>query len=94
MESNGTVERLYRIAAQFDFLVKPIYAMIVLSGIGFSFSFVIYPVTAVDFVTEKGYSSNTAALILTTFSIGDISGRLLIGSISGKSLLAPTSPKC
>lgn len=78
------VEKLYRYAARFDFLLKPIYGMIVLSGIGFSFSFVIYPVTAVDFVTEKGYSSNTAALILTTFSIGDISGRLLIGSISGK----------
>ncbi|XP_028968875.1 monocarboxylate transporter 7 [Galendromus occidentalis] len=84
IESNGTVEKLYSFAAQFDFLLKPIYAMIVLSGIGFSFSFVIYPVTAVDFVSEKGYSSNTAALILTTFSIGDISGRLLIGSISDR----------
>lgn len=94
MEESDLIERLYRVVNQFKFLLKPIYSMIILSGIAFSFSFVIFPVTAVDFVEEKEYSHSTSALILTTFSIGDISGRLLIGSISGRKNLAtyPISP--
>ncbi|OQR74228.1 monocarboxylate transporter 12-like [Tropilaelaps mercedesae] len=88
MEDNDfMLERVYRIAVQFNFLLRPIYSMIVLSGIAFSFSFVIYPVTAVDFVKEKGYGHSKAALILTTFSIGDISGRLFVGSISDRRYL-------
>ncbi|XP_022662107.1 monocarboxylate transporter 7-like isoform X1 [Varroa destructor] len=87
MEESDLIERLYRVVNQFKFLLKPIYSMIILSGIAFSFSFVIFPVTAVDFVEEKEYSHSTSALILTTFSIGDISGRLLIGSISDRRYL-------
>lgn len=73
--------------AVFAFLRRPIFYAIVLTGITFSFSFVVFPVTIVDFAITRGVSRHPAALLLTSFSAGDLAGRLFSGVLTDRGIL-------
>lgn len=73
--------------AVFAFLRRPIFYAIVLTGITFSFSFVVFPVTIVDFAITRGVSRHSAALLLTSFSAGDLAGRLFSGVLTDRGIL-------
>ncbi|XP_077509175.1 monocarboxylate transporter 12-like isoform X1 [Amblyomma americanum] len=92
VEGNSNVEekleRWFRSQlAVFAFLRRPIFYVIVLTGITFSFSFVVFPVTIVDFAISRGVARNQAALLLTSFSTGDLVGRLFSGVLTDRRLL-------
>ncbi|XP_077532265.1 monocarboxylate transporter 12-like isoform X2 [Haemaphysalis longicornis] len=82
------LERWFRSQmAVFAFLRRPVFYAIVLTGITFSFSFVVFPVTIVDFAISRGVSRHRAALLLTSFSTGDLVGRLFSGVLTDRRLL-------
>ncbi|XP_065291437.1 monocarboxylate transporter 12-B-like isoform X2 [Dermacentor albipictus] len=82
------LERWFRSQlAVFSFLRRPIFYVIVFTGITFSFSFVVFPVTIVDFAISRGVTRNRAALLLTSFSTGDLVGRLFSGVLTDRKLL-------
>lgn len=71
----------------FAFLKRPIFYAIVVTGITFSFSFVVFPVTIVDFALNRGVSRHRAALLLTSFSAGDMAGRLFCGLLTDRGIV-------
>lgn len=82
------LERWFRSQlAVFSFLRRPIFYVIVFTGITFSFSFVVFPVTIVDFAISRGVARHRAALLLTSFSTGDLVGRLFSGVLTDRKLL-------
>lgn len=81
------VEWVRKQLAEFVFLKRPIFHVIVFTGVAFSFSFVIYPVTIVDFAITRGITRDQSALLLTTFSTGDLTGRLFAGIVTDSRML-------
>lgn len=71
---------------ELSFLRRPIYYVIVFTGVVFAYNLVMFSVTVVDHAMGRGLSKLQAALLLSCYGAGEFVGRISSGIISDKKL--------
>ncbi|XP_075538631.1 monocarboxylate transporter 12-like [Dermacentor variabilis] len=71
---------------ELSFLRRPIYYVIVFTGVVFAYNLVMFSVTVVDHGMGRGLSKLQAALLLSCYGAGEFVGRISSGIISDKKL--------
>ncbi|XP_065296794.1 monocarboxylate transporter 12-like isoform X2 [Dermacentor albipictus] len=71
---------------ELSFLRRPIYYVIVFTGVVFAYNLVMFSVTVVDHGMGRGLSKLQAALLLSCYGAGELVGRISSGIISDKKL--------
>ncbi|CAN7987284.1 unnamed protein product [Ixodes hexagonus] len=73
------------------FFKKPFYYLLTVHWISSSYVNFCFLVSLVDLALSMGVDSRAASMVLSTYSIGDLAGRLLSGWISDKKILSRPS---
>nr|XP_037285817.1 LOW QUALITY PROTEIN: monocarboxylate transporter 12-like [Rhipicephalus microplus] len=71
---------------ELSFLRRPIYYVIVFTGVVFAYNLVMFSVTIVDHAMGHGLSKLQAALLLSCYGAGEFIGRICSGIVSDKKL--------
>ncbi|XP_075736669.1 monocarboxylate transporter 12-like isoform X1 [Rhipicephalus microplus] len=71
---------------ELSFLWRPIYYVIVFTGVVFAYNLVMFSVTVVDHAMGHGLSKLQAALLLSCYGAGEFIGRICSGIVSDKKL--------
>lgn len=71
---------------ELSFLRRPIYYVIVFTGVVFAYNLVMFSVTVVDHAMGRGLSKLQAALLLSCYGAGEFIGRICSGIVSDKKL--------
>lgn len=71
---------------ELSFLRRPIYYVIVFTGVVFAYNLVMFSVTVVDHAMGRGLSKLQAALLLSCYGAGEFVGRVCSGIVSDKKL--------
>ncbi|KAH7965783.1 hypothetical protein HPB49_010916 [Dermacentor silvarum] len=71
---------------ELSFLRRPIYYVIVFTGVVFAYNLVMFSVTVVDHAMGQGLSKLQAALLLSCYGAGEFVGRISSGIITDKKL--------
>lgn len=73
-----------RLGENFVFIKRPIYYVIVVTGIVYAYLLVLFNVTIVDYCLGMGYGEMEAAMLLTCYGAGDLVGRIFSGVLSDR----------
>lgn len=69
-----------------SFMRRPIYYVIVVTGVVYAYVLVVFNVTIVDHGIGKGYSKWEAALLMSCYGGGDLAGRIFSGQLSDRKI--------
>lgn len=75
-----------RLAKNFVFVRRPIYYVIVVTGVVYAYVLVLFGVTIVDYSVGKGFSKMESAMLLSCYGVGDLIGRIFSGQLSDRKL--------
>ncbi|XP_064461414.1 monocarboxylate transporter 12-like [Ornithodoros turicata] len=70
--------------ANFVFVRRPIYYVIVITGVIYAYVLVLFNVTIVDYAVGKGFSKMESAMLLSCYGGGDLVGRIFSGQLSDR----------
>lgn len=83
---NQEAQAEVRRSDELSFLRRPIYYVIVFTGVVFAYNLVMFSVTVVDHAMGRGLSKLQAALLLSCYGAGEFVGRVCSGIVSDKKL--------
>uniref|UniRef100_V5H0P9 Putative monocarboxylate transporter n=1 Tax=Ixodes ricinus TaxID=34613 RepID=V5H0P9_IXORI len=71
---------------ELSFFKRPMYYVIVVTGVVYAYDLVMFNVTIVDYGIGQGHSKWEAALLLSCYGCGDLIGRIFSGQLSDRKI--------